>query len=210
MPVFRCFHALKSITTGEGGMILTNNKDIFNDLLLLRNNGIVNDPDIMTENHGPWYYEQHTLGFNYWLSEIQSALGLAQFRHLHNFISKRNKLSEIYSKHFKDTPIKPIKVLNDRFSACHLYIVRIGFKDLNVSRKEIYDTLKSEGINSQVHYLPVPLHPYYKNLGFRIENYPESLKYYQEALSLPLYPDLAEKDVIKIANVLKYTIGVPK
>jgi UDP-4-amino-4,6-dideoxy-N-acetyl-beta-L-altrosamine transaminase len=188
MTVFS-FHPVKHIACGEGGMITTNNKAYYEKLLILRSHGITRDPDLLHENHGGWYYEMQTLGYNYRLTEMQAALGLSQLTRLNDSVSKRNKIAERYDKELKDLPIQLPKRKQNLLHAFHLYIIRTN------RRKELYDFLRAKNIFCQVHYIPVHLMPYYQDAGFKKGDFPGAEKYYKECLSIPMYPSLEEKDL---------------
>ena len=199
------FHAIKGITTGEGGMVLTNEDEISSNLKLLRNHGISRDESLMTHlSHGPWYYQQITLGFNYRMTDIQAALGRSQLARLDGFISKRHELANIYNENLSDLPLKFQRNEFDSYSGMHLYVVRLN--SLNKSRKEIFETLRDRQIGVNVHYIPIHLQPFYKQFGFKEGQYPEAELYYQEAISLPIYPDLKNKEITKVIDTLRLVL----
>lgn len=202
MVVFS-FHPVKSITTGEGGMVLTNNAELYERLQSLRNHGITRDPDVLIENHGPWYYEQHDLGFNYRITDIQSALGSSQMDRIDEFIAKRRKLAVLYDEHLEPLPVHTQVQDPDSISARHLYVIRLNTESLEFNRRQVFEGLREAGIGVQVHYIPVPMQPYYRNLGFRLEAFPESKKYYEEAITLPLYPMLKREEIEKVVYTVK-------
>jgi UDP-4-amino-4,6-dideoxy-N-acetyl-beta-L-altrosamine transaminase len=190
------FHPVKHITTGEGGAITTNSQDIYEKVITLRNHSIIRSNFTNVEqafdekgNPNPWYYEMVNLGFNYRLTDFQAALGISQLKKLDLFLQKRNGLAKRYDEYFKNTIIKPLYRFNEN-SAYHLYVVRIDFDRLHITKAELFNKMKEKGIFLQVHYIPIPMQPYYRDLGYGIENLPNTLKYYREAVSLPIYPDL--------------------
>lgn len=195
------FHPVKHITTGEGGMITTNNEDLYKKLLLLRTHGITKDPVLLNENHGGWYYEMQELGYNYRISDILCALGISQLDRAHAGIHRRREIADIYDKAFQNiTGIEIVSGNNQTMitrgigHAYHLYIIRTK------RRKELYDYLKQYGIFTQVHYIPVHMMPYYQELGSKKGDMPQAERYYEECLSLPMYPTLTideQKFVIK-------------
>ncbi|CAB5160622.1 MAG: UDP-4-amino-4,6-dideoxy-N-acetyl-beta-L-altrosamine transaminase [Actinobacteria bacterium] len=210
------FHPVKSITTGEGGMITTNDKDVYLRLLRLRSHGInklddqFENLELALTNDGvnPWYYEMMTLGYNYRLSEIQAALGMSQMKRIDNFIQKRNKLADKYDEAFDGTPNitiaqRPKKDMSSR----HIYVLRFNFEKLKKSRNQVMQELRNSGIMTQVHYIPIPLQPYYSRMGYNMEELPEAATFYNQALTIPLFPDLKKREqkriisaVIKIAS----------
>ena len=192
MAVFS-FHPVKIITTGEGGMILTNRKDLYEKLLLYRSHCITRNPALMThDSDGSWYYQQIDLGFNYRMTDIQAALGLSQMQRLDKFIEKRRKLAVRYNEKLKNLPLKIPYVAPDTNPSWHLYIVRVNFDKVTKTKQQIFDEMKARGITLNLHYIPVHTQPYYEKLGHRPEECPNSLEYYRDAMTLPLYYDLTE------------------
>lgn len=182
------FHPVKIITTGEGGMTLTNNDCLAKTMRLLRSHGITRDCNDMTYlSEGPWYYEQIELGFNYRMTDLQAALGLSQVRRLDEFVSRRNELAQRYEKAFENLPIRRQFVPNDSWSARHLYVIRVDA----LRHREIFERLQFKGIGVNVHYIPVHRQPYYRNLGFQEGSFPEAEKYGRETISLPLFPEFS-------------------
>lgn len=191
------FHPVKHIATGEGGMITTNRKDLYEKLLLLRTHGITKNQDFMQENHGGWYYEMQELGFNYRLSDIQAALGVSQLKRASENLEKRRRLAVRYDEAFKDSPL--ITPQKQKGHAYHLYVIQTE------KRKELYDYLRSQNIFCQVHYIPVHLLPYYRNQGWHKGDFPIAEAYYGKCLSLPMYAALTneEQDFV-IENILGF------
>lgn len=192
MTVFS-FHPVKIITTGEGGMILTNNDELYDRLIRLRSHGITRNESLMSEeSHGLWYYQQIELGYNYRMTDIQAALGLSQLKRLDLFVSRRKELAEIYSNKLADLPVKLPYQGKNASSSWHLYVIRLNLEKINKTRKEIFEKLRNFGIGVNVHYIPIHTQPYYQKRGFSVGDFPESEKYYSEAMTIPLYPDMTE------------------
>ncbi len=194
------FHPVKIITSAEGGMALTNNKELTNKMKMFRNNGITRDKKI-TKNHNnnPWYYEQLKLGYNYRISDVHSALGLSQLNKIDIFTKRRNYLSNIYDKELKKLNIKFQENLNNSYSSRHLYICRIP----ESKRKKIIFYLLKKKIMTNLHYIPIYKHPFYRHLGFKNYKLKNAEDYYKEALTLPLYYSLSLKGQKKIIRILR-------
>jgi UDP-4-amino-4,6-dideoxy-N-acetyl-beta-L-altrosamine transaminase len=192
------FHPVKHIACGEGGMITTNDKALFEKLLLLRTHGITKDPALMYEHHGGWYYEMMELGYNYRLTDMQAALGISQLGRADEGLRRRRAIAAKYDKAFHNTEVKTILPAPENGHAYHLYVIQVK------NRKELYDSLRAVGIYAQVHYAPVYKMPYYQHSGHSDEHFPAADKYYEACLSLPMYPTLtdAEQDFV-ITSVLK-------
>jgi UDP-4-amino-4,6-dideoxy-N-acetyl-beta-L-altrosamine transaminase len=185
------FHPVKIITTGEGGMALTNDAEIGAKLARLRSHGITRDvPSMTKEPDGPWYYEQLELGYNYRMTDIQGALGLSQFNKLDQFVSERHQIASIYNDLFKDIDVI-LPYQDDRcYSAFHLYVVRTTSEEKDNRQKEIFIRLRENGIGANLHYIPIYRQPYYAKMGYKPSEYPMAEKYYAEAISIPIYPGL--------------------
>ena len=209
-------HPVKSITSGEGGIITTNDKEIYVKLLRLRSHGINKLDDqfvnqINSQTNGEpnlWYYEMIELGYNFRLTDIQSALALSQIKRLDIFISKRKKIAYAYLSLLKGVEnIKPlIQIDHIEDSALHIFVLNIDFMKLNISRNQLMQKLREKGIGSQVHYIPIPMQPYYKDLGFEPSDYPNTMHYYNSALSIPIFPKLKHKQIKFISQTLKEII----
>ena len=196
MTVFS-FHPVKIVTSGEGGMVLTNRRDLYEKLLRLRSHGITRDPALMQgEYHGPWYYQQVELGFNYRMTELQAALGKSQMTRLDEFVARRHELAARYDAAFAGLPLTVPHQHPDSFSAYHLYPVRLQLGSIARSRRQVFEQLRAAGIGVNLHYIPVHTQPFYRELGFREGMFPESERYYAEAITLPLYfgLDYADQD----------------
>lgn len=193
MTVFS-FHPVKIITTGEGGMITTNRKDLYEKLLLLRSHGITRNPELMIEgSHGPWYYQQIELGFNYRMTDIQAALGISQMGRIDDFVNRRNELASRYNEYLQELPLQLPTLHPDVYSSFHLYVIRLRLKQLNKSHLEIFEQLRTDGILVNLHYIPVHTQPFYQRLGFNWGDFPQAEKYYQEAISIPMYASMSEE-----------------
>jgi UDP-4-amino-4,6-dideoxy-N-acetyl-beta-L-altrosamine transaminase len=201
------FHPVKNITTGEGGMILTNNQKLSEKIHLYRSHGITRDTKKMiNKEEGLWYYEQLLLGFNFRMSDIHAALGISQMNSLDKFISKRNELSQIYTEELKGLPLTIQRVRKEDLSAWHIFVIRLKLSELKLSRLEIYNSLRNKGIGVNVHYIPVHLHPFYKNLGFNKGDFPNSENYYDGAITIPMFTKLKKKEIKYIIQALKESI----
>lgn len=199
------FHPVKIITTAEGGMAITNSDKLANEMALLRSHGITRDSAQMThEADGPWYYQQIELGFNYRMTELQAALGFSQLERLDDYVAQRNTLAERYDTLLVDLPINTPWQHPDSYSGRHLYVIRLKLDEINVSHRQAFEVLREQGIGVNLHYIPVHTQPYYQQLGFQQGSFPEAERYYNEAISLPLYPTMreAEQDQV-VASLLK-------
>ena len=199
MTIFS-FHPVKQITTGEGGAITTNDKSIYEKLLLLRSHGMTKDENLLKENHGGWYYEMHELGFNYRMTDIQAALGIEQLKKNDEWVKKRRKIVSNYDEAFKIVEQLTPQQHPDENSkySYHLYIIQCEM------RAELFRYLKENDVNTQVHYIPIHLQPYYKEkYGYGRGDYPVAEKYYDHVLSLPLYPTLTDTDQDKVISLIK-------
>jgi UDP-4-amino-4,6-dideoxy-N-acetyl-beta-L-altrosamine transaminase len=197
------FHPVKIITTGEGGMAITNNHNLANIMQRLRSHGITREPsEMVSVSDGSWYYQQLDLGFNYRMSDIQAALGLSQLKRLQKFVVKRNNLATNYNELLKDFPIKLPWIHPDCFSAYHLYVIRIPKKSKSFDRLELFEKFRANGIGVNVHYIPVYRQPYYKKFDYNYDDFPEAENYYKESISLPLFPSLTKKQQVFITKIL--------
>ena len=190
------FHPVKHIATGEGGMITTNNKKLYEKLLLLRTHGITKNPDDLEEIDGGWYYEMQELGFNYRLSDINAALGISQLKRANENLKLRNEIALKYNNAFKDLDIKTPIVNTNFYHAFHLYVIQIE------NRLELYNKLREHNIFTQVHYIPMHLQPYYKQLGAKTGDFPIAEDYYSKCLSLPMYPSLNNNEIEKVIDIV--------
>ncbi|WP_374120521.1 UDP-4-amino-4,6-dideoxy-N-acetyl-beta-L-altrosamine transaminase [Neobacillus sp. PS3-40] len=201
------FHPVKHITTGEGGIITTNNREYYEKLLQFRSHGITRDPDIMIRNEGPWYYEMQFLGYNYRMTDLQAALGISQLSKIDRFVELRKKYVSMYNDAFKDLHAIQIPYqVKDGSSSWHLYIIRLKREKLLVSRKQIFEALLNENIGVNVHYIPVHLQPYYQKLGYQRGICPNAEKLYEEIITLPLFPAMTEDDVQDVIKAVTKVI----
>lgn len=198
------FHPVKHITTGEGGAITTNDKELYEKLIMFRTHGITRDNDKLINDDSPWYYEQHYLGFNYRMTDIQAALGISQMKKLYEFLEKRRKLIKIYNEELRniDGIVIPYQLENTN-SAWHLYVIKLELNKMKAGRREIFEELRKKDIGVNVHYIPVYYHPYYQNLGYKKGLCPNAEKLYEGIITLPLYPMMSKDDIKYIVNSLK-------
>lgn len=192
------FHPVKHITTGEGGIIVTNNPEYYEKLRLFRSHGITKSPELLQQNDGPWYYEMQDLGFNYRLTDIQCALGISQLKKLDRFVKRRNEIAVHYNNAFEENSFvvtPPVPPWEDSLHGYHIYPVLIEGYD----RKSIYLKLRDKGIFTQVHYIPVHLQPYYrKNFGYSKGDFPIAERFYQKELTIPMFPKMTTEDVYRV------------
>lgn len=191
------FHPVKHIACGEGGMITTNDKALYNKLLTLRTHGITRDPSKMSENHGGWYYEMIELGYNYRMPDILCALGISQLETAERNLIRRREIAGRYDHAFAHTNIKIIVPPKHVGHAYHLYVIQVG------NRKELYDFLRSKGIYAQIHYIPVHTMPYYQKLGYKKGSLPNAEAYYDSCISLPMYPSLTDEEQAFVIESVK-------
>ena len=226
MTVFS-LHPVKGVTAGEGGVITTNDKVLYKKLVKLRSHGIckgnfdfpgisvLNDELINREEAvedgklNPWYYEMQDLGFNYRITDIQCALALSQLKKLDIFMNRRKEIAKIYDNFFENN--KSLKIAQHNLknlSSNHLYVIRIDYQKIGISRTKFMNLLSQEGIGSQVHYVPIPMHPYYSQKGFDISDYPVTEKYYREALSIPIFYELDDDSVNYVAEKISEILNL--
>ncbi len=193
------FHPVKHIAAGEGGMITTNNESLYKHLLRLRTHGITREADLLTENHGGWYYEMQELGYNYRITDFQAALALSQLKRADAGLKRRQEIADRYTEAFAKAGIAAPLVNEGSQHAWHLYVIQIG------NRKALYDFLRTQNIFCQVHYIPVHLMPYYRQFGWNKGDFPLSESYYEQCLSLPMYPALTnEQQDFVIQSILEF------
>lgn len=198
------FHPVKIITTGEGGMITTNDSILFSKIEALRSHGIIRDENLMKNaSHGPWYYEQVTLGFNYRITDIQAALGLSQLKRLDEYVLRRNALARNYDRELFDLPLTIPYQADFSYSSRHLYVIRLDLARIKKSHLDVFNELRKNNIGVQIHYIPIPMQPYYEEMGFDMMNFPNSIKYYEEAITIPLYPLMSEEEQDQVISSLR-------
>ena len=199
------FHPVKIITSGEGGMAMTNDIELANRMRRLRTHGITNEKELMhprSENE-IWNYQQIQLGFNYRMTDIQAALGLSQLQRLDEFVSRRHEIAERYNAELKSLPITMPYQASVAYSSYHLYPIRVSEAKSGKTQRQVYDSLWQNGIAANLHYIPVHRQPYYENLGFKAGDFPESEKFHREVISLPIYPKLLDAQQADVINILK-------
>lgn len=194
------FHPVKPITTGEGGMIVTDNEDFYKKMILFRSHGITRDDSMMTRNDGPWFYQQFNLGYNYRITDIQCALGCSQMKKLDRFLTRRKEIVARYNEAFADCDniITPYQ-LSDTESGWHLYIVQVKKCD----RRQVFENMREKGIGVNVHYIPVYMHPYYQEHGYENVHCANAEEIYSHIISLPLYPGLTSEQQDYVIDTLK-------
>lgn len=198
-------HPVKIITSGEGGIITTNSKELYEKLLRLRTHGITRERDQMTvESHGPWYFQQIDLGYHYRMTDIHAALGLSQLKRLDSYVLKRNVIAEKYHERLRNLPLQLPNTDKDCLSSWHLYVVRLKN---DKKRSDVFALMRDTGVGVNVHYIPVHTQPYYQNLGFKPGQFPEAEKYYEEAITLPLYPTLKDEELEHVCTSLEAALG---
>ena len=197
------FHPVKIITTGEGGMALTNDEGLAERMAMLRSHGITREPNRFVDaSLGPWYYEQQMLGFNYRMTDIQAALGMSQLARLGDYIERRNVLAWRYDQALRDMPLRLPVVQEENRSAFHLYVVRLKPNATDKAHRHVFESLRQRGIGVNLHYMPVHLQPYYRAFGFAPEQYPEAEAHGQEAITLPMYAALTDQQQDQVVDSL--------
>jgi len=198
------FHPVKIITSAEGGMAVTNNERLSEKMALLRSHGITRTSSLMTKPmEGSWYYQQVDLGFNYRMTDLQAALGGSQMGRLLHYVARRHELAERYDRLLADLPVITPWQNKDGRSAFHLYVIRLKLDQIKLSHGEVFEALRAKEIMVNLHYIPVHTQPYYQAMGFSVGDFPESEKYYSEAISIPLFPTLKNSEQDYVVEVLK-------
>ncbi len=197
------FHPVKIITTGEGGMAMTNVAQLAGRMRLLRSHGITRDQADMThESEGPWYYQQIGLGYNYRMTDLQAALGLSQMLRLDEFVAKRHSIARRYDELLAGLAVNTPWQHQYSYSGMHLYVIRLKLGEIRRTHREVFEALRESGIGVNLHYIPVHRQPYYEGLGFRAGHCPMAEQYYAEAISLPMYPGLTITQQDQVINAL--------
>ncbi|MBR9905879.1 MAG: UDP-4-amino-4,6-dideoxy-N-acetyl-beta-L-altrosamine transaminase [Gammaproteobacteria bacterium] len=203
------FHPVKIITTAEGGMALTNDDELASRMNLLRSHGITRDQNLMThEPDGPWYYQQVELGYNYRMTELQAALGISQMDRLDAFVARRHELAKRYDQLLKDLPVAKPCQHPDSYSGLHLYVIRLKLDAINKTHRQAFESLREQGVIVNLHYIPVHTQPYYQEMGFEPEAFPQAMQYYREAISLPMFQGLTDEQQDAVVQALKTALKV--
>jgi UDP-4-amino-4,6-dideoxy-N-acetyl-beta-L-altrosamine transaminase len=202
------FHPVKIITTAEGGLATTNSAKLAEKMKLFRSHGVTRQPELMTKkSEGAWYYQQVDLGFNYRMTELQAALGVSQMGRLDEFVALRHKCQKRYDELLEELPVLTPHQNSDSYSSLHLYPIQIQENKSKLSRFEVFQILRDNNIDVNVHYIPVHMQPYYKKMGFKKNDYPNAESYYNNAISIPIFQGLTIAMQDKVVKVLKSTLG---
>ncbi|KMQ75023.1 UDP-4-amino-4,6-dideoxy-N-acetyl-beta-L-altrosamine transaminase [Marinobacter subterrani] len=203
------FHPVKIVTTAEGGMAVTNDPELAQRMDLLRSHGITRDPARMThEPDGPWYYQQVVLGFNYRMTELQAALGVSQMNRLDSFVARRHELAARYDGLLSELPIITPWQHYDSYSGLHLYVIRLKLDEICVSHRQVFESLREQGIGVNLHYIPVHTQPFYASMGFAPDDFPEAMRYYRDAISIPMFHGLTFDQQDAVVAALKQALKV--
>lgn len=203
------FHPVKIITTAEGGMALTNDAELANKMALLRSHGITRDPQQMThEADGPWYYQQIDLGFNYRMTELQAALGVSQMERLDKYIARRHQLAARYNDLLAALPVITPWQHVDSYSGLHLYVIRLQLEKITKTHRQVFESLREQGIGVNLHYIPVHTQPFYAQMGFKPEDLPEAQNYYREAISIPMFQTMSNEQQDQVVGAIAKALQV--
>lgn len=201
------FHPVKIVTTAEGGCATTQNEELAERMRLLRSHGIIRDERRMTEpSHGPWYYQQIELGMNYRMTELQAALGKSQMTRLESFVARRHVLATRYDDGLRPLPLDLPFRHADAYSGFHLYVIQLQLDQINHSHREVFESLRQNGIGVNLHYMPIYLQPYYRQMGFEPGYCPEAEKYYSRSISIPLYHGMTELQQDHVMNIIEQVL----
>lgn len=202
------FHPVKIITTAEGGMAVTNDAGLAEKMALYRSHGITRDPAQMTHaTDGAWYYQQIELGFNYRMTELQAALGVSQMDRLDSFVARRHELAQRYNHLLADLPVVLPWQHPDSYSGLHLYVVRLKLDQIEKNHSDVFNSLRDQGVAVNLHYIPVHTQPYYERMGFRNGDFPNAEQYYCEAISLPMFQTLTDKQQDMVVDALRKAVA---
>lgn len=197
------FHPVKIVTTAEGGVAVTNDDTLAQKMALYRSHGVTREPSLMLgDSHGDWYYQQVELGYNYRMTELQAALGVSQMHRVNQFVNVRHQLAERYNKTLAELPVVLPYQNEDSYSGLHLYVIRLKLNAISKTHKQVFDALRQSGIGVNVHYIPVHTQPYFQKFGFVQGDYPNAERYYQEAISLPMFPTMTEEQQNRVVDAL--------
>jgi UDP-4-amino-4,6-dideoxy-N-acetyl-beta-L-altrosamine transaminase len=203
------FHPVKIITTAEGGMALTNDADLARRMSRARTHGITRDPSEMTrEPDGPWYYQQIELGYNYRMTDLHAALGLSQLRRIDQYTGRRHELAKRYDAAFGSSPVLTPWQDPAGYSAFHLYPLRLRLNEISPTHREVFESMREQGIGVGLHYIPVHFQPFYQRRGFNSGDFPEAERYYAEAITLPLFPALTEDQQDRVVDAFHHSLSV--
>lgn len=201
------FHPVKIITTAEGGMVLTNDVELADKMALLRSHGITRDPAQMThEADGPWYYQQIDLGFNYRMTELQAALGVTQMARLDQYVARRHQLARRYDDLLTDLPVTTPWQHADSYSGLHLYVIRLQLDQIQKTHRQVFESLREQGIGVNLHYIPVHMQPHYERMGFAPTDFPQAQVYYQEAISIPMFQTMTDEQQDEVIVALRTAV----
>lgn len=197
------FHPVKIITTAEGGMVLTNDGELSDKMALLRSHGITRDPKQMThEPDGPWYYQQIELGYNYRMTELQAALGISQMARLDHYIARRHQLAERYNQLLASLPVIIPWQHPDSYSGLHLYVIRLQLQNIKKTHRQVFESLRDQGVGVNLHYIPIHTQPFYAKMGFKPCDFPMSQNYYHEAISIPMFQTMTNDQQDQVVAAL--------
>lgn len=203
------FHPVKIVTTAEGGMALTNDDELASRMNLLRSHGVTRDQNLMThEPDGPWYYQQVELGYNYRMTELQAALGITQMNRLDAFVARRHELAKRYDELLQNLPVITPWQHPDSYSGLHLYVIRLKLDAIKKTHRQVFESLREQGIGVNLHYIPVHTQPYYQDMGFEPDVYQQAMQYYREAISLPMFQGLEDQEQDDVVQALKTALEI--
>ncbi|KGY07248.1 spore coat protein [Vibrio sinaloensis] len=203
------FHPVKIVTTAEGGAVVTNNPKLAKKMSLLRSHGITRDEEDMTEvSHGPWYYQQVDLGYNYRMTELQAALGVSQMERLDEFVANRHVLATRYYEKLQGLPLQLPEQLENTYSGLHLFVIRLKLDEVSLSHKEVFEALRNKGIGVNLHYIPVHTQPHYKAMGFKSGDFPAAESYYKDAISIPMFHGMTVEQQDFVISTLEEVLRV--